>query len=450
MRRLFGTDGVRGIANEFLDCGRAFQIGAAVATVLHGKRRQRPLVLLGCDTRISSSMLCAAVTAGLCSAGADVMQLGVIPTPAVAYLVGKYRAHAGVMISASHNPYEFNGIKLFNEEGFKFPDELEERIESIVLDGSPAPIVARGDAIGAITVAERAIPDYLDHLRAVTPNSLHGLHIAVDCANGSASRTAQELFGSLGAVCEMLSDSPDGVNINDGCGSTHIEALAEYVRAHKLDAGIAFDGDADRLLCVDERGEVVDGDMIIAVLALDMKERGKLARDTVVGTVMTNYGFGRFCEENGLHFCATKVGDRYVLERMLLDGYSIGGEQSGHIIFRDFATTGDGQLTAAQLLALMKRSGKPLSRLASIMHRYPQTLVNLTVTPEAKISFFTDPQIQQLLHETEHRIEGHGRLLVRPSGTEPLLRVMMEGEDEEETRRMTEEVAQQIKTILEC
>ena len=449
MHGLFGTDGVRGIANDFLTCERAMQIGRAVGSILSRKRRYHPLVLIGQDTRLSSEMLASAVSAGLCSVGADVIRLGIVPTPAVAYLVEKYKARAGIMISASHNPFEFNGIKIFDEEGFKFPDELEERIESIVLDGEPAPVMAIGADIGTVTFSNRALRDYMTHIRATVPFSLNGLHVAIDCSNGSASATAEELFTSLGARCDILAAAPDGVNINRDCGSTHLENLARYVREHGCDCGVAFDGDADRCLAVDENGNEIDGDMIMAILALDMKERGKLEKNTVVGTIMTNFGFGKFCRDNDIEFIDAKVGDRFVLERMQLGGFSFGGEQSGHIIFRDFATTGDGQLTAAQLLSLLVRSDKKLSELAKVMKKYPQCTVNIPATPEAKIAFFTDPDVKEVVEKLEATLGTSGRVVARPSGTEPLIRVMLEGEDQTEIQKMAEKAASDIAALLD-
>lgn len=449
MGRLFGTDGVRGIANEFLTCERAMQIGRAAAMVLTGVRRRRaPVVLIGMDTRLSSNMLACAIAAGLCSVGADVIDVGVVPTPAVAYLVGKYKADAGIMISASHNPAQFNGIKIFNEDGYKLADELEERIESIVLDNQPAPILAMGEDIGQVTRCETAVKDYVEKLRSTVLYSLDGLKIAVDCANGSASVTAQKLFEELGAECHILFNKPDGTNINKDCGSTHMDYLRQYVVEHKLDAGVAFDGDADRCLCVDDCGNIIDGDMIMAVTALDMRARGKLINNTVVGTILTNLGFVRFCEEHGIRFVATKVGDRYVLEEMLLEDYYLGGEQSGHIIFREFSTTGDGQLTAIQLLSHLRRSGKKLSELARAMTRYPQVSVNVSASAEAKLAFYTDPDIKDALEQTKARLGKSGRLVVRPSGTEPLIRVMVEGEDKAEIEAVANSIADLIRQKL--
>ena len=448
MGRLFGTDGVRGIANTELTSELAMEIGRAAATVLSDGCRRRPSFVIGSDTRASSDMLSAAMTAGLCSVGADVIQLGVVPTPAVALLVGKYKADAGVMISASHNPAEFNGIKIFSGNGFKLPDMLEEKIEELILDKQKNYACPIGGQVGKVTYAQSAAEDYVRHVKSSAHCSLDGLKIAVDCANGSASATAPSLFTQMGAEAHILSSSPDGENINRACGSTHLEALSEYVVSNGLDCGIAFDGDADRCLCVDENGEVIDGDVIMAICALDLKRRGKLNRDTVVGTIMTNFGFGKFCEDNGLRFIATKVGDRYVLEEMLLEDYSFGGEQSGHIIFRDFATTGDGQLTATQLLVMLKQSGKPLSTLAKVMTRYPQTTVNIKMSKEGKIAFYTDREIAQKLDEVKAILGKDGRIVVRPSGTEPLIRVMVEGSDTRQIETLAGEVAELIKERL--
>lgn len=449
MGRLFGTDGVRGIANEMLTCERALAIGRAAANVLFPKKGgDTRKILIGGDTRQSSAMLAAALAAGICSVGADVTMLNVVPTPAVAYLVRKYGAAAGVMISASHNSAEFNGIKIFNGEGFKLADELEERIESVVLDNTPPCTLADPLSLGTVHYADRAVEDYIDYIRSTTDVRFDGLRVAIDCANGSASVSAEKLFTGLGAECHMLFHTPDGLNINKNCGSTHMENLREYVISHKLDAGLAFDGDADRFLCVDDHGEIIDGDVIMAVMAADMKRRGVLAHNTVVGTIMTNFGFGKFCEENGIDFIATKVGDRYVLEQMQLEGYSLGGEQSGHIIIREFATTGDGQLTAVQLLSTLIRTKKKLSELQTVMKKYPQKMVNLTVTPEAKIALFTDPDVKEIIRRAEKKIGSSGRLVIRPSGTEPLIRVMAEGENEDFIASVTNETAAAIQKQL--
>lgn len=444
MGRLFGTDGVRGIANTELTCTRALEIGRAVGTILVESRKKRPLVVVGSDTRTSSDMLINAVSAGLCSVGANVVNLGVVSTPAVAIILGKYKADAGIMISASHNPSEFNGIKVFSADGFKLPDMLEERVEDIVLEGDRATARPIGGDVGKISYDRESINDYIAHIKNSVLNDLKGLRVAIDCANGSASVTARKLFSELGAEIIVMNDCPNGTNINDKCGSTHIEALADFVVKNGYDCGVAFDGDADRCLCVDEKGNVVDGDMIMAICALDMKKRGTLNHNTVVGTIMTNLGFKKFCEANDIGFIATKVGDRYVLEEMLLEGYSLGGEQSGHVIFREFATTGDGQLTAAQLLSLLARSGKKLSELAGVMTRYPQTIINLKVTNEGKLLFYSDTDIKAAMDEATATLGDKGRLVVRPSGTEPLIRVMVEALDD----NLANSVAQSVADVI--
>lgn len=448
MGRLFGTDGVRGVANKDLTCELAMKLGRAAAAVLTNKSTRHPRVIIGKDTRLSSDMLENAMAAGLCSVGASVVLLGVVPTPAVAYLVEKYKADAGIMISASHNSYEYNGIKIFSGDGFKLPDDLEERIESLILGEAPLPAAPADRDLGTVETAPNALRDYIDHVKSTVHFSLDGLEIALDCANGSSAMTAETLFTELGAKVHMLANEPNGVNINDGCGSTHMESLIEYVKTHKVDAGIAFDGDADRCLAVDENGEPVDGDFIMAICGLDMKSRGKLNKNCIVGTIMTNLGFIKFCEANGIHFEATKVGDRYVLEEMLLENYSFGGEQSGHVIFRDFATTGDGQLTAAQLLSIMKRREAKLSSMTTVMERYPQTMKNIRVSPEGKLAFYTDPKVKQAIDAATKTLAGNGRVIVRPSGTEPLLRVMVEGQDLALIEKIAEDISEVIKEEL--
>ena len=449
MGRLFGTDGVRGIANEKLSAELAMRLGCASAAVLSGNSRRRPVFVVGMDSRISSDMLAMACAAGLCSVGADVIMLGVVPTPAVAYLVGKYKADAGIMISASHNPAEFNGIKMFGGEGLKLPDEIEERIENYALGEIAQPEPAKPESIGkVIYMGDQVVKDYVDHLTSTVSYSLDGLKIAVDCANGSASRTAERLFKSLGAECRMLYNCPDGFNINRGCGSTDMANLVRYVKEHGMDAGVAFDGDADRCLMVDENGQEIDGDVIMAICANDMKARGRLNKNTVVGTIMTNLGFIRFCEREGIRFIATKVGDRFVMEEMLLEEYSFGGEQSGHLIFRDFASTGDGELTAIQLLSLMRREGKKLSELAGVMTRYPQVMINVHVSQDAKLLFYTDPDVKQAVEDAKAELGKEGRIVARISGTEPLIRVMVEGRDDEQIRAVANRVADVVRERL--
>lgn len=448
MARLFGTDGVRGVANESLTCELAVKIGQAAAAVLGGNQKKRPLVAVGMDTRISSDMLAGALSAGLCSSGADVLSLGVIPTPAVAYLVRKYHADAGVVISASHNSAEFNGIKIFSANGYKLPDELEEKIEDMILGDEKMHGEIIGADVGRIIPAENAHKDYVDYLRQTVSHTLDGLKIAIDCANGAASTTAPMLFEQLGAQCHILNADPNGVNINDNCGSTHMESLRKYVLNNSMDVGIAFDGDADRCLCIDENGNEVDGDFIMAICASDMKKHGKLKKDTVIGTVMTNLGFIKFCQANGINFIPTKVGDRYVLEEMLLEDYKLGGEQSGHVIFGDCATTGDGELTALKVLSVMYRESEKLSVLAGVMKKYPQVMVNVKVSPEGKINFYTDSKVKSAIEKAKESLGDTGRVVVRVSGTEPLIRVMAEGENTDEITQIVDTAAAEIKAAL--
>ncbi len=447
MGRLFGTDGARGVANTELTPELAMNIGKAAAMVLISDEVEHPTFLIGKDTRLSGDMIEGALIAGLCSVGANVKLLGVVPTPAVAYLIGKYNADAGIMISASHNPFEYNGIKIFSGEGFKLPDDLEEEIESIVLDHKAYAVVDHHD-IGSVEYVTTAADDYVEHVLSTVEYDLSGMRIALDCSNGSSSVTAEKLFSSLNAEVHILHAEPDGRNINDNCGSTHMESLMQYVRDNGLDAGLAFDGDADRCLAVDDKGELVDGDYIIAICAADLKSRGKLRRNTVVGTVMTNMGFNKFCELNGMHFVSTNVGDRYVLEAMLREGYNIGGEQSGHVIFLDYATTGDGQLTGAHLLSLINRREAKLSSIATLMQRYPQILVNVRITDDGKRHFYTDKEIKRHIREIERTLGDDGRILVRVSGTEPLVRVMLEGEDYPMIERLAHEMADVVRERL--
>ena len=448
MGRLFGTDGARGVANSELTAELAMNIGRAAAMVLISDEVEHPTILIGKDTRLSGDMLEGALIAGLSSVGANVGLLGVVPTPAVAYLVGKYNADAGIMISASHNPFEFNGIKIFSSDGCKLPDDLENRIEEIVLDNVVPYALAKDENIGKVTGMDDAVEDYIDHVAKSIGCDLEGMEIALDCSNGSSSRTAEKLFTKLGAKVHMLFDNPDGININKDCGSTHINRLQNYVREHKLCCGLAFDGDADRCLAVDENGNLVDGDYLIAICAKDMKDRGVLKKNAVVGTVMTNMGFNKFCEANGMTFVSTKVGDRYVLEAMLREGYNIGGEQSGHIIFLDYATTGDGELSGAMILSIMKRTGEKLSALAKVMERMPQVLINVKVSAEGKLAFYTDKEVKAEIKRVTEILGDRGRILVRVSGTEPLVRVMLEGENLEEIQSLAEESAQVVRERL--
>lgn len=449
MGRIFGTDGARGVANTELTCELAMQIGRAAAMVLlENAKGERPKVLIGKDTRASSDMLEAAISAGLCSVGADVLLLGTVPTPAVAHLVREYEYDAGVMISASHNPCEYNGIKIFQSNGYKLPDALENQIEEIILDDVDAPPTPIGGEVGRVTRAENAVSDYIEHLLSATNMSFKGYKIALDCANGSSSVSAEEVFTRLGAEVVVINAEPDGVNINKDCGSTHLEQLQKCVVDNGCDLGFAFDGDADRMLAIDHTGAVVDGDKCIAVCAKHMKSLGKLKKDTAVVTVMSNMGFFKFCEENGIKCEKTKVGDRYVLENMHANGYSIGGEQSGHIIFLQYATTGDGQLSAIQLLAVVKDTEKTLKELADEMEVYPQVLINVTVSSLGKAQFPKDKEVQNAIKKVEEELGAEGRILVRLSGTEPLIRVMLEGKDLEKIKELGESVAQVVRERL--
>ena len=440
MGRLFGTDGARGVANSELTCELAMKIGRAAAMVLTESCAHKPKVLIGMDTRASSHMLASAISAGLCSVGADVLIIDVVPTPAVAFLVKEYDYDAGVMISASHNPCEYNGIKIFQGNGYKLPDELENETKV-------PPVVLGGD-VGKISFSSKAVDDYIFHLAMTADGDFKGMKIALDCANGSASVTARALFTRLGAKCCIINETPNGTNINENCGSTHLEQLQKFVVENKCDIGFAFDGDADRLLVVDENGEVVDGDKIIAVCSKFMKENNKLKNNTAVVTVMSNMGFFKFCEKNDINCVKTKVGDRYVLEEMVKNGYIIGGEQSGHIIFLDYATTGDGQMSAIQVLNVLKSTGKKISELASEMQVYPQVLINVRVSNFGKTRLDKDEEVQLAIREASEELGDTGRVLVRVSGTEPLVRVMLEGEDYNQIKSLAESIAKVIEERL--
>ena len=448
MGKLFGTDGARGIAGSELTPELAVQIGRASAAVLAGKTQHRPRFIIGKDTRISGDMLEAALCAGLCSMGADVELLGVIPTPAVAYLVRKYGADAGVVISASHNPVEFNGIKLFGGEGYKLPDEVEEEIESHVLDGCSRLEYAVGNDVGTVRRLDCAAADYVDYLAKTIDADLSGLHIALDCANGAASETAHALFEKLGVSCVFVGDAPDGTNINRECGSTHIDRLAQLVREKGLDCGVAFDGDADRCLAVDETGAEIDGDKILAILGGAMKQSGKLAQDTVVVTVMSNMGFLEYLKENGMNSAVTAVGDRYVLEEMRDKGYALGGEQSGHVILLEHATTGDGQLTAGMLLKTLAQKGGAMSELNHVYEKFPQVMVNVHASNEQKSRYRDDEYIAGFIESQQQSLMGQGRVLVRVSGTELLIRVMVEGRDAQAIALSAERIAKKLEERL--
>ena len=450
MGRIFGTDGARGVANTEISCTLAMDIARAAAMVVSQKKhKEHPTFLVGSDTRISRHMLIGAISAGLCSVGANVITLGVVPTPAVAYLVKEMEADGAVMLSASHNSFEFNGIKIFGSDGFKLTDEEEFAIEEIVLDHVLPFDVKWNDHIGTITEDFEAVNKYIDHIVATVGGAdLSGMKVLVDCANGSASATAAKMFEKLHADVDIINAEPNGININDNCGSTHIKELGRQVKEGSYDLGVAFDGDADRCLAVDCDGNLVDGDQLIAMFALFLRERGELPNNCAVVTVMSNMGFFRFCKENAIKAEITKVGDRYVLENMREHGYRIGGEQSGHIIFQQHMTTGDGQLTAVQLLNLLKVKNLSLKEAASVMQVYPQVLVNVRADKEMKKRLNVDEGVQKELKKWEQILGDNGRILLRPSGTEPLIRVMVEGKDESLINDAANAIAQSITERL--
>ncbi len=448
MARLFGTDGVRGIANEELTPLLAMQLGQAGAYVLTKEKAHKPTIMVGCDTRISGDMLANALMAGACSVGANCVYVGVIPTPAVAFLTQKYKVDAGVVISASHNPVEFNGIKFFDGNGYKLPDELEDEIEGLIRDGMTGVNFPTGPAVGKVKYRTDAREEYINHAIQAVPVELNGMKIVVDCAEGAAYYTSVEALKELGAGIVAIHNNPDGTNINANCGSTHMEELQARVVYEKAHIGLAFDGDADRLLAVDENGRIVDGDQIMAIVGNHMKSHGKLKKDTIVATVMSNLGFFLMGKENGLTIEQTKVGDRYVLERMKEIGASLGGEQSGHIIFLDENTTGDGLLSALHLLQVMVDTGKSLSELAQIMEVLPQALVNAKVANHKKEKYMEYPVIAEAIRKLEAEFAGEGRVLIRPSGTEPLVRVMIEGKNQQVISEEAEKLANLIQDVM--
>ena len=430
MGKYFGTDGVRGVAGADLTCELAMKIGRGAAAVLTGSTGHRPRILIGKDTRQSGDMLEAALTAGLCSVGADVESLGVLPTPAVAYLVGKYNADAGIVISASHNPMEFNGIKIFAGTGYKLPDEVENEIEGYIDNDCAGIELKTGAEVGRVYRRDDGLQDYVDHLYESVNGDLSGLNVCIDCANGASAAVAQKLFPRLGAKCTFIGIQPDGQNINKGVGSTHLDNLEKAVVEGGFDCGIAFDGDADRCLACDEKGQEMDG-------------------DTAVVTVMSNLGFIKYMESQGINTEKTAVGDRYVLENMRENGYSIGGEQSGHVILLHHATTGDGELTAGKLLKLLAESGKKMSELNGIYEQYPQVLVNVTANAAQKAAYKEDEVLAGFIENEQQKLMGMGRVLVRVSGTEPKIRVMVEGQDLDAIHHCADRIVDKInKRIL--
>ena len=441
MGRLFGTDGVRGIANSELTPELAFKLGKAGAHVL-SKKKGKPVVLIGKDTRISGDMLEDALSAGILAVGGNVIKVGVIPTPAVAYLVRHYQADVGVVISASHNPFEYNGIKFFNHNGFKLDDDIEDEIEDLILRNTDINSQITGEKLGRCLEADDdALALYTNYLADTMDRSLDGLKLVLDCANGAAYKAAEMVYRKLGAEVILIGNKPNGLNINQGCGSTHPDGLQKEVVRQGAFMGLAYDGDADRLIAVDEKGRLIDGDKVICICAKMLKENGELKDNKVTATVMSNLGFHKFIENMGCSVDVTGVGDRYVLERMMETGCVIGGEQSGHIIFLNHSTTGDGILSSLQLVKAVLGSGKKASELADEITIYPQVLKNAKVKNEYKTKYENDPQIREEIQKVEEEMAGSGRVLIRPSGTEPLVRVMLEGQDEEHITKLAQDLA---------
>ena len=449
MGKLFGTDGIRGVVGETLTAELAYRVGQAITIVLTEQKGSAPTITIGKDTRISSDMLESALMAGICSMGGNVMPFGTIPTPAVAFLTVQEEADAGIVISASHNPFEHNGIKIFGAQGYKLSDEMEEKVESIVLSGEALPVKTRGEIGMRLHGMRQMKSDYIDHLLSTVDCDMRGLRVLVDCANGAASATAPGLFGKLPLHADFIFDKPDGININNGCGSTHMETLCQGVIDGKYDLGIAFDGDADRCLLVDEKGNIIDGDKVLAVCGKSMMRKGSLNGSAIVATVMSNLGLHEFCRKEDFRLVCTDVGDRHVLEKMIECGYMIGGEQSGHTIFREYATTGDGELTALQFIQAYCEAGVPASELASCCAQYPQELINVPVSAVggAKERIMADDRLWEQVRLQEEALHGEGRILVRPSGTEALIRVMVEAKTVEIAHDVAKTLADFIKTL---
>lgn len=448
MARMFGTDGVRGIAGTELSIDLAMKLGQAGAYVLTKEQSHQPTIIVGCDTRISGGMLANALMAGICSVGANAIYVGVVPTPAIAYLTRKHKVDAGVVISASHNPMEFNGIKFFNGDGYKLSDELEDEIEELIKNDMDDVVFPIGPGVGRVEYRFDIVDEYIEFQKKTVPIDLSSLKIVVDCAEGASYYTSVKTLEDLGANLIAIHTKPDGTNINANCGSTHMDELMARVVSEKADVGIAFDGDADRMLAVDENGKLVDGDEIMAICGKYMKDNGKLAKDTIVVTVMTNLGFTLMGDANNINIEKTKVGDRYVLENMLENGYNLGGEQSGHVIFLDDNTTGDGLLSALRLLQVMVETKKPLSELASVMEVLPQALVNAKVPNHKKESYMEYSEIAEAIARLEEMFAGEGRVLIRPSGTEPLVRVMIEGKNQQVIDKEAKKLAELITKVM--
>lgn len=448
MSRMFGTDGVRGVAGAELTIELATKLGQAGAYVLTKEQEHQPTLIVGCDTRISGGMLANALMAGICSVGANAIYVGVMPTPAIAYLTRKHKVDAGVVISASHNPMEFNGIKFFNGEGYKLSDALEDEIEELIRNNMKDVVLPIGSGVGRIDYRFDLRDEYVEFMKKCVPVDLKGMKIVIDCAEGASYYTSVKTLKDLGADLVAIHTKPDGTNINANCGSTHMEELQARVVYEKADVGLAFDGDADRMLAVDEKGNLVDGDQLMAICGCHMKKKGTLKKNTIVVTVMTNLGFSLMGEREGIHVEKTKVGDRYVLENMLENGYNIGGEQSGHIIFLDDNTTGDGLLSGLHLLQVMKETGRKLSELAEVMEILPQALVNAKVPNHKKEKFMEYTEIAEAIKALEDKFNGEGRVLIRPSGTEPLVRVMIEGKNQSEIEEEAQKLAELITNTM--
>lgn len=448
MKRLFGTDGVRGVAGVELTSNLAMEIGKAAAYVLT-RNKDNVKVIIGNDGRESSDMLVAALKAGLYSLGVSVLDVQLIPTPAISYLVEYYKMDAGIMVTASHNSYEYNGIKIFDSNGYKLPDEVEDEIEKCIRDDFDYPI----SKIGRPLKERNATKDYgnylLDCVKKYNPNvSFSSLNIAIDASNGAASNVSEYVYSKLGCNYHIINNRPNGTNINDKCGSMYPEVLGEYVVKNKLDVGVCYDGDADRAIFIDNLGNIIDGDYAMSIIGLDLKKKDKLNNNTIVGTVMNNLGFINFCKDNDIDFIATKVGDRYVLEELKLGGFSLGGEQSGHVILKDYANTGDGELTSLILFSILADSSIKLSDLSNIMIKYPQVLINVKISNDKKSDFYMNDKIKNSIIKFEDLLGTDGRVLVRPSGTEPLIRVMLEGKDLELINKYAKEIADVISNEL--
>lgn len=453
MRKYFGTDGIRRIANTELTPELVYKVAKAGAYVLSKHLDHTPTILIGRDTRLSGTLIESAMTAGFLSFGANVKLLGVIPTPGVAYLTKKLKADASVVISASHNTYDFNGIKFFSNKGMKISDDIEEEIEEVMDSGTIYELNAISDKIGTSENREDLADEYVYFLRKnfeenIEKNNKEGFIIGLDVANGATYKVAEKVFDKLGIQYMIMSNNPDGININDGCGSTHLEKLKDFVKEHRLSLGIAYDGDGDRCLAIDENGNEIDGDYLLAIFSSYLKEKGKLSNNTLVATIMSNLGLSKFAESNDLNFKQTKVGDRYVLEEMLKNNYNLGGEQSGHIILLDYNPTGDGILTSLMLIQILLEKNISASTAAKIMTKYPQALINVRVFNDKKCEIDKDNEILEKINKVKEELRDSGRVVIRPSGTEPIIRVMIEGKDEQDINKKAKEIADLINIKL--